>query len=442
MKKILLPAVIAVLFASCASDAPEMRVAEEDLSPKTNLEYALAYAEDFMGQLDPTTRGVDRQVADVQFVCNDLTRSGKQDTTLYLVNYADNMGFALLDAQAKNGGVYAISPKGHMEFSDSLNNPVLAHFFRRVKEVSATEEPLTRDGGPIVSGWKYQGYAITQQAGPVLCERYANWTCNNVKGAGDNGKTADVTSASVVIAKLLAYYTHPQTIDNIAINWDKISGSAYSNAEVFKLLSALNSKTMLGDNGSTSTGTTDATRKVTPTNVHNALSSFGLTDPIFTPSNGTDIFDTLSYRKVSQLKIILHPTGTPTFYQGVDRPKAPVICYAKPKVDKSSEFLPYYQYWIIDGFVDRVKMAGASAGTANIVAWYPSLYHCVWGDNDYLNGYYYAVTVDDQQNHGIGNEAGYFTGTSTVEFEVQDWQMLFPVVGALGGFTNIGLAQP
>ncbi|MDE6272572.1 MAG: Spi family protease inhibitor [Muribaculaceae bacterium] len=440
MKKSFFFAVLAVIFASCAGDAPELRVADEgSSSPKTNLEYALAYAEELMGQLDPQTRGVNREVADIQFVCNDMTRSGEQDTTLYLVNYADNMGFALLDAQAKNGGVYAISPKGHLEFSDSVNNPVLAHFFRRVREVSANHEPLTRDGGPIVSGWKNTIYQIEDSANPILCSQYADWTYNDIPGVTNNGGSANITTAACALAKILAYYLHPEIVGDENINWKYISRTSPLKSEVYKLLRALNTRAILQDYVADSSGHDDWTRKITPEYVDNALKILGLGAPSLWINGDENPFSSIKH--TANIKLFLSARSHE--YATFKRPTfpSPLIAFSMP-LQKSisledTTYLrhPIYRYWIIDGFQSITKYAADEDGNPIMSLNTTTLYNCIWGNDYYMNGYY-AIT-----NAGFNNMLADFDGNEIVYEELSD-QFLFPETGIIGGYNLIPEAQP
>ena len=51
----------------------------------------------------------------------------------YLVNYADDAGFALLSADSRLRPIYAISDEGSMSFSDTTYNKGLALFARGVE---------------------------------------------------------------------------------------------------------------------------------------------------------------------------------------------------------------------------------------------------------------------------------------------------------------------
>lgn len=99
----------------CSQDEPILVPNVSEQSAKTNthrvsLHDALNRADALLSQIgDPTTRSKTRKVKSVEYLTNTLTRSGTIDTTLYLVNYENNGGFALLGADKRVRPIYAIS---------------------------------------------------------------------------------------------------------------------------------------------------------------------------------------------------------------------------------------------------------------------------------------------------------------------------------------------
>lgn len=435
-------AVITLLCASCSSDLPEMVSGNNQDAPKTNLEYALKYAEDLIGHIDPMTRGSHRH-ANVQFVCNQATRAGEQDTLLYLVNYEDDMGFALLDAEGKNGGVYAISPKGHLEFSDSIDNPTLAHFFRKVESISSVTLPDT-DSITII-GWEHQyPIMIYDESKPFLCSRYASWSSNYVAGAGPNGGLGNVTTAATALAKMLAYYLHPNTINGTAINWNYISGPTVSQSTVYHLLRTLNNSSFLEDTpiaGSISSG--DEGRMVSYENIIDAFKKLGFgEDPFVTFNANNNLFVTRN--NINNMKVVL---GSKQRIEGSCVPKGPIMAFARPmdNIDSGMIF-PYNQFWIIDGFIDRGHVLPNYIPKPGDQSLIPTLYHCIWGLDDYLDGYYAFVVegyIDNNYSYieKIKDPASGVYKDTLISEEMED-QYLFPNPGGIGGFEIQPIPQP
>ncbi len=442
MKKLLFFSVLlALVCMGCANEMPELAQGAQPETPKTNLEYALAYAEELLGQIDPQTRGVSRQ-PNVQVVCSEATRAGEQDTLLYLVNYSDNMGFALLDAEGKNGGVYAISPKGHLEFSDSIDNPVLGNFFRNVYTASSSD-PVVIDTVPGTIIWPDRSVLrITDKSGEFLCDRYAEWTCDDIKGAGPNGSTATVTTAATALAKMLALYQTTNSINGTIINWkDIVNSGSYVKSEVKKLHAALNSQDFLDDRGYGGTGTEDVTRRVRPSVLEAALKKLNLDTINLNYSAGSNLFST--YEECRKMKLVL---GSQALVQAGGLPKAPVIAFCQPYEKDENYTWGYFQYWIIDGFIDRARFHENFPVYPGMPTNLPTLYHCVWGMDEYYNGYYAYTTECYIDNNAVefyterNPNNGHVAAKDSLNHRGN--QYLFPNPGILGGFPNKPKAQP
>lgn len=148
---------------------------------------ALSVANDFLDELDADmlaqseqdgsflTKSVaeDRTIGSIQSVVNNdacLTKSSQGLTDspiLYLVNYADNKGFALLGADERLPYVYAISNEGHLELSDTLANPGLAFVMSGIRRHITT----TLDAGQsndAVSTYSSTVLVTVQKCSPLI----------------------------------------------------------------------------------------------------------------------------------------------------------------------------------------------------------------------------------------------------------------------------------
>lgn len=108
-----------VIMTGC-SDEPMINVKRDSGSTKTSssIELALQQAEDFFRQIGATTR-TPRQVATIDVIAETTTRD-QSDTLLFLVNYANNQGYALLGTNPAINNIYAISPTGHLTYVSLL----------------------------------------------------------------------------------------------------------------------------------------------------------------------------------------------------------------------------------------------------------------------------------------------------------------------------------
>lgn len=114
----------------------ETTAQETPASTKITLPEALKNAESAFGMLDLNTRAI-RIPESVEYIgANYQTRSSSsnEDVKYYIVNYADNQGFAVLSADAEKGKVFALSDEGSISLSDTIDNPGLGVFFNKLNK--------------------------------------------------------------------------------------------------------------------------------------------------------------------------------------------------------------------------------------------------------------------------------------------------------------------
>lgn len=138
MKRLLqlLIAATAAVMASCSSDnLPELQNAREKdpvLAPhRVSLNEALNHADRYLEAIEGVRTRHARIPASVEILGSNIpTRSSQSsDTLLYVVNYANDQGFAVLAADDRLMPVYAISETGRLNMSDTTFNQGLATFF-------------------------------------------------------------------------------------------------------------------------------------------------------------------------------------------------------------------------------------------------------------------------------------------------------------------------
>ena len=103
---------------------------------RITLQQALRISDSMLAQINGRkTRSGFRSVRDVKIISQEKTRRAVNgvDTMFYIVNYANNQGFAVLSADKRLAPVYAISDKGSLNESDTLKNPALKSFFMQMR---------------------------------------------------------------------------------------------------------------------------------------------------------------------------------------------------------------------------------------------------------------------------------------------------------------------
>lgn len=371
----LFASLLTLLMGLTTSCADEMAVPSEHpltTPEETNLSAALRIADEFFAQIEPGTRAVSRNVSSVEKMQTAVTRNGESDTDIYLINYADNQGFAMMDVRPGQEEIYAISPTGHLSVSDTIGNPVLKEFFEGVSEYSARMDNSVI-GMPTLSRY----YVVKEFCKNNLNDWAESWT----ELASDNaitlgGINRPCGTAAVAVAKIMSYFKYPTklyaTYTPYELNWDQMLNARQKDVKNTLLLYLSWFDVYLNCEFNTN---------FTETNPNNLDYTFRNLGYGTLACNG----EKWSIRKDMVKNYLRSGYG---IYK-----KGPVIGYAaqtdKPGKEAKNRF------WIIDGFVDRVYYNVTADGTVikdlEMIA--PTLLHCIWGDGVSPDGYF--AYIDD-----------------------------------------------
>ncbi|MBD5339729.1 MAG: hypothetical protein HDR98_11555 [Bacteroides sp.] len=190
-----------------------------------SLEEALQYANDWFAQMEQGTRSANREIESVDFITTGVnTRSSDTDTLMYLVNYANNKGFALLGRHQYSRDIYAIGEDGQLFMSDTVYNKGLADFMALA--VADAAQPNVRtipiDTSQFIVPWKY---SITRRVNPMLNENISKWNQSapfNQCCPIINGKQGVLGCGPVAVGMLMAHYKWPKKMNEKTIPWTLI----------------------------------------------------------------------------------------------------------------------------------------------------------------------------------------------------------------------------
>lgn len=259
MKRIIVPVLaacaISILFASCTSEEPMLKsdpaTAQEKASPyRKSINDALKSADLIMADISdaPKTRASGRKIASIQIVGDSqkaLTRSGNEglDTMLYLVNYEDNQGFALLSADWRTKPVYAISDEGNMNLADTTFNKGLALFMENAREDYAyytSPENIKGPFLPIDTTDIYHPnlpkddyeYTLYYDIKPKLTRSVSRWHQNspfNKYVVANKGKQYPVGCVAIALAQLCSASKVPSVFEGRYLDWNIINQDSTRN---------------------------------------------------------------------------------------------------------------------------------------------------------------------------------------------------------------------
>lgn len=365
--------------------------------PGSALERALERADEFFAQMGEATR-TPRRVGTVGTLVGVTTRS-ESDTLLFLVNYADNMGFALLGADPAVNDIYAISPTGSLTEEDVNNNPVLADFLYDAISYASSVNPGV--GDTIVGLADYWHYRNLEIKKPMLDSMAAKWNQvhpYNMFTTDEQGNMCPVGCLNVSMGMLLSYYRKPDglnyvwssdSIQKFNFDWDVMLSSPKkpeTDVTVAEMFEFLGSKKLLNIKYEKGGSSGD------PATILPTIKALG---------GGNKL---ALEREVMQDKIdvitsfLLYGTQINWLFETYKYKAAPIIGLG------ISALYPYDAHaWIIDGVITRERCRTdkngrpISIGFDGSIQYTPALpmWHCVWGvPNVKANGWY--VYLKDQ----------------------------------------------
>lgn len=367
-KKFLTFAAVALVLAACSSEEPiAPPMVENDAmgaNPyRVSLTDALKNADALLGELGEgeTTRSAERKVESVEYYSRPGTRALGGDTLLYLVNYADDAGFALLSADSRLRPIYAISDEGSMSFSDTTYNKGLALFARGVEaDVENAIASSPSNSWPIDSLILMR--RVIREVKPLLNYYQSRWNQTypyNQYCFTADGSSAYVGCAAVAVGMIMSYYEHPKSYAGYTFDWDAMnSGQNYENiARFLQLLGDNNNLQMNYGAVGTSNGSGAAPSRYYPT------------------------FSNMSYARHDQLQTF----SEEEICAILDRHDDSIFTKIGPVLVRGNSSTGGHG-WVIDGYV-QYEQNSPIIGQGYVLE--DILFHCVWGWGGNCNGYFY-----------------------------------------------------
>lgn len=142
------------------------------------------------------------------------TRSGNtsfnSDTLLYIFNYENEKGFAVISANRSTEALIAVSDSGNISSIDEITNPGLAFFMRAAENyVSTCEDTITED-----MGRKHVGELVvhdTISSSYISPKVEVKWNAGSVEGDECPNKKAGC--AAIATFQAMSYFEFPRRMD-------------------------------------------------------------------------------------------------------------------------------------------------------------------------------------------------------------------------------------
>ena len=210
-------------------------------------EEALAVAQEAIGMLGEssvTRSGKPRTVStdDVQYIMNtSSTRSDEEpDTLMYVFNYEDNAGFAVVSANRATEELIAVTEQGNYVAGEETGNGGFDLYMNMAQEYVRLVKPPLKDS--IDNGMEEftqirEEYDIdTISYGPYLQVRWGQYWPYNRFCYITSEQKAPAGCVATAIAQIMSYYKNPNSMvidydgnsETLQLDWNMINGHKYS----------------------------------------------------------------------------------------------------------------------------------------------------------------------------------------------------------------------
>lgn len=247
MKKILFFACISAMLASCSNVVPEpqeltKQSPETDGTTHVTLEKALENAEALFSRMEGKNTRTDtrkRVVRSIQYLAEGgKTRAEGEDPLYYVVNYADDAGFAILGADTRLDKVYAFSDTGSLNLNDTTFNEGLREYIYGLPlkpsypkwEIDTTLHQFRTDIG--------QTENASYKIGPLLSSAVRKWRQEDpfnyymseyFDQIENKIKKMPAGCTAVACAQIMSFFKWPTNYYQFTFDWNQMDELTTSN---------------------------------------------------------------------------------------------------------------------------------------------------------------------------------------------------------------------
>lgn len=357
-----------IMAASCSTDEPILQQETEDNLQKNaktavSKNDAVKIANFFLDQISQSpTRANGRKVSKIDAVLNDTpTRSDEPDTLLYVINFDEDQGYAIVSADARAYPVFAMSDNGFFEINDATSEGVKMY----IENAKSTVKKMSEGSNEVFNTndltTSYFDPITRPTIGPLISERQAKvGDCPELNKyvVDSEGNHTHTCCVPVAVEIAMSYHKWPTTLEGYSFNWDAMN-SGNDDDGIARLLAILSSD-----------GYCPVSHKVNQDGIVEYASSKRYVIPTLKKCNyivdaGFEIFERDNDMICEQLSNI-----------------GPMLIDARSANGRGGHI------WVLDGYKEAFYKPVESDYAAIQKC---SFYHCVWGNyKGGCNGYYLA----------------------------------------------------
>lgn len=315
-----------------------------------------------------STRSNPRIVSNVEAIIDDnVTRCGDDttDTLLYIVNFQNEQGFAIVGAHSKAKPVYAVSDNSNFTIDENTPEEIKNFFALAKKNAKESREshttmlsdsdifiPITPDPGTQLPPVKPLISLHQSKIGPT--KYYSKYVINRA------GEPALTNCVPIAIEIAMSYHKWPNTLEGYDFNWTSMNEGSDDDG-IARMLAILSSKKYcnLEHNSDTTLGTADS--RWIPFVFRNCGYNIE-----------TSWYNSFEHITLNELVNHLQNIG-------------PIIINGKSHYFLTDNGQKNGHLWVLDGYMNKI----VPIQTGPYFGWITNhYYHCVWGYNGSCNGYY------------------------------------------------------
>lgn len=329
-------------------------------------------------------------------VSNSATRSDEQDTLIYVFNFADNRGFALVSASKNTEGLLAITEKGFFDPEKKPQNGGFNEFVENAKRYveKSMADSFTRGAASFDPQYRDSIVYSTIARGPYLTVKWGQELPE-----GEFCSNGYAGCSNVAIAQILSYYAYPSSVSLTYPGRDKSTQTL--NWELIK---------------AHDTGHSLSNCLISDTATHKAIGRFIRQIGELSYSNYDSLMTaTNSIYQQSALSSLGYSSSTTSIYPSVVKSQ---LDYQKLILINGRDNIENYGHsWVIDGYryvtstCYRFIAVPGGWDLYSITTNTTNLYHFNWGWYGECDGFFNSVAFYDVQGadiYDIGGEENHF----------------------------------
>lgn len=232
-----------LLFTSCSNEilTPETEDTTAIIDNSITMEQAQNNLEKILADIEtPSSRSAGRIISDSYSlkIASPKSRAEDGDFSVYVFNFSEDEGFAIMSADKRLPAMLALINKGSFHEGDSIANPGFRFFMSCLEKASVRTLEDDIDWDDTISGktdwtgpWPYIEYGdweTTKIIDNVCKVKWGQTYPYNYYCPKIDGESAPTCCAVTALAQLMSIYKYPDSYAGYQFDWDEMCSFMYA----------------------------------------------------------------------------------------------------------------------------------------------------------------------------------------------------------------------